>query len=301
MMKGMIFNLQRFSLHDGPGIRTIVFLKGCRLSCPWCSNPESSSMTPDIFYRPSSCIRCKSCVFVCKERAVRSEIYDEKKIRREDCTRCGECVDVCPSGALTMQGRMITVDELVDELEKDITVYEVSGGGVTFSGGEPLLQQKFLLESLKCLRLKGINTAIETTGYTEWEKLEEIIPYTEYFLYDLKHMDEAEHERVIGVSNQIILSNFRRLCREKKAVEPRMPLIPGFNDGEKNIKSMAEFLLKNNKREVKILPYHEFGKEKYTYLNRKYMMWEIKEGVISAQIESVRRWFEDYGVQISVL
>lgn len=259
--KGLIFNIQRFSIHDGPGIRTVVFFKGCPLRCLWCHNPEGQIMKKEMVIWDDRCIGCKTCVKTCSNSAVE----DPSK-----CILCGECVKECPAGAREIAGKEMTVEEIMTEIEKDRVFYEESSGGVTFSGGEPLFQPAFLINLLKKCKENGVNTAIETCGYSSWETLLSVSKYTDLFLFDIKVMDEQSHRKFTGVSNKMILENLKRLSSNHRNILVRIPVVPGVNDSIENINKTAEFVSSLGIKEVHLLPFHKGGVEKYRRLRRDY-------------------------------
>lgn len=240
-MTGVVFDIQRFSVHDGPGIRTTVFMKGCSLACAWCHNPESISPRKEIQAYLYKCIGCGRCVEVCKTGAQSmselGRVYD-----RSLCTGCGRCVESCYSGALVQTGRDMTPAEVLDEIYRDIPFYEDSGGGVTASGGEPLLQAGFVAEILRGCREKGIHTAVDTAGNVPYHAFEKVIPFTDMFLYDLKIMDSDIHRKFTGSGNRLILENLLRLGQSGAAIRIRIPVIPGVNDFDDNFIKAAEFI-----------------------------------------------------------
>jgi pyruvate formate lyase activating enzyme len=269
---GVVFNIQRFSVNDGPGIRTTIFFKGCPLHCPWCHNPESISPSREIALRTDRCIRCGDCITVCKNNAVYSEngFY---AIHRELCAKCGECVEVCVSDARAVIGNEMTVEGVMTEIQKDLIFFNQSGGGVTFSGGEPLLQHEFLLALLKACRQEKIHTTVDTTGFTSATILKSIAKYTDLFLYDLKVFNDAKHREFTGVSNQLILENLRLLTEWKKKIVVRIPLIPTINDDEESIRSLGSFVGSlQTIQEIHILSYHRSGIEKYQRIGSEYKM-----------------------------
>lgn len=275
-MNGCVFNLQRYSVHDGPGIRTIVFLKGCPLHCTWCSNPESQDRLPQLGYKSGSCIgaECLLCQKVCEKQAVFYPGSGPVVINHSRCTQCQKCAAVCPSQALTTYGKMWDVKELLDEVEKDAAFYSRSGGGLTVSGGEPLMQPEFTKELLQEAKKRHIHTAIETTGYASWETAKEIFSLTDYILYDLKLWDENKHLQYTGVDNQIILENFRRLCIEfpDKPVKARTPVIPDVNDTSADLLPIKELVSRFPNASYELLKYHRFGVSKYETVGRTYEM-----------------------------
>lgn len=289
MIKGRIFDIKRFAIHDGPGIRTTIFFKGCPLKCLWCHNPEGISSSKEIMYFEYKCIKCKTCEKVCPLKAIYFE-DEHHRIKREVCNGCEICDEKCPSGALKIVGRDVTPDELMKEIEKDTPLYDSSGGGVTFSGGEPLMQHKFLKEVLKRCKEKMIHTALDTSGFTKREILEFILPHVDLFLYDFKIFDDQKHMEFTGVSNRIIKENLKFLIKKNKDVIVRIPLIPGINDDEEVYK-IFDFLSPFEKlKEVHILPYHDV-REKYHRLGKNYLM-EEKRDVPDKKIKEIRQIFE---------
>ena len=262
-MEGVIFDIKHYALHDGPGIRQTVFLKGCPLSCWWCHNPESRSRQPFTY--------------------VKEEKLDGRIVRETETV-----------------GYKISVDELLDTIERDTLLFEESGGGVTFSGGEPLLQFDFLKTVLQQCRQHEIHTCVDTTAYTEPEKLEAVARYTNLFLVDIKHMDEAAHRKFTGVSNRQILENIRQLDRWNKTIIIRYPLIPGINDDESNLLQMMAFLSKlHRKPEISILPYHKIGSHKYARFGMEYKMNGVEEPSAEA-VEEVKTLFENGGFSVNI-
>ena len=268
-MSGLIFDLKRFAVHDGPGIRTTVFLKGCPLRCPWCHNPEGVSTSPELSFLEHRCIGCGECAAVCPNHAHFFE-NQTHKYDRSRCTACGKCAEVCLGGALRLYGRVESVDTLMPKLLEDREFYERSGGGVTLSGGEVLLQTAFASELLARLCTEHIHTVVDTSGYAPWKAFERILPYTEMFLYDFKHPDDMSHRKVIGVSNRRILDNLKCLSESGKRIEIRIPVIPGFNDAPAVVLKMAEFLASlKNPVAVRLLPYHDLARGKFHALGKR--------------------------------
>lgn len=265
MTHGNIFDIKRYSINDGPGIRTTVFFQGCPLACPWCHNPEGRSTKPVLMYRASRCTLCGECVSVCKKDAI--SINSHVTTDRSRCSNCGKCAEVCYTGARELSGHRASVDEVMAVIKRDQPFYVQSGGGVTFSGGEPLLQPHFLKKLLKASSEAGIATAVDTSGYCAWEDLDEVRGLVDLFLYDIKLMDDARHREVVGVSNRPILDNLERLSRAGHNLYVRIPLIPGINDDEDNLRQTAQFLSElNGITGVELMGYHEIGLAKYEAL-----------------------------------
>ncbi|MGE4442558.1 MAG: glycyl-radical enzyme activating protein [Desulfomicrobium sp.] len=272
--KGLVFNIQKYSVHDGPGIRTIVFLKGCPLSCRWCSNPESQRREPELAFNAGRCLtfaKCTRCLQACLRGAVLREADDSLRIDRSLCSGCPmNCAEACPSQGLIVYGQERSVDDVLKVVEQDAAFYTRSSGGLTLSGGEPLLQGEFALALLRDARRRRIKTAVETCGMVPWKTLEAAAPHLNYVLYDIKHMDSGVHEEQTGCANETILENFRKLAAldPDKPILARTPVIPGFNDSEETITDIAEFIKPFPNVRYEMLPYHRLGTQKYHFLDR---------------------------------
>lgn len=275
MSKGIILNTKQFEIHDGPGMRTTLFLKGCPLRCKWCHNPESWIIKPQLAYYAHKCVLCGKCVEACPNGVHSIDENNKHQMNRDACTLCGKCVQVCPRNAFTLFGKEVSPEDILPELLEDKIFFEGSGGGVTVSGGEPLMQADFTAELLNLLKENGVHTAVDTCLFATREALEKVLPYADMFLIDVKAIDEDVHKKCTGVSNVGILENLRYIDSIGKPYEIRIPLVPEENDGE--MQKIADFLctLQNVDR-VKLLAYHDLSRSKYAALNMRYVMGETR-------------------------
>lgn len=270
-IKGRIFSVQGYSIHDGPGVRTTVFLSGCPLRCKWCQNPESQTLDPALFFFAEKCTGCSACVPACPEHAITVQ-NGLSKTDRAICLSCGRCVKACPSSAREIVGQDKTSGELLDLICRDRIFFESSGGGITLSGGEVLSQPQFSAALLELFKAEGINTAIETCGFGAWSSFAEILKNTDLVLYDFKHMDSECHKQGTGVGNELILENAERVYHTaKKRMAARVPVIPGFNDTQENMEALAKFISNRLGSDVKVhlLPYHRLGESKKERMEQK--------------------------------
>lgn len=274
MSEGVIFNIQKLSIHDGPGIRTVVFFKGCPLRCQWCANPESQKKEVEVACFTNRCVECGYCEQICPQHAITRE-GKHSVIDREKCDLCLKCVDECCTNSKQVIGKTYTVDETMTEILKDKAFYDKSGGGVTFSGGEPLMQPEFLLDVLKACKAAGVHTAIETTGMGDLNKILEIVKYLDLIFFDVKHMDSKIHEELIGVPNEVILGHLREIAAVHPNIIARTPVIPGKNDSDENIAQTAKLVSSLGIGKLELLPYHNFGEYKYGQIGMEYQLSDI--------------------------
>ncbi|MGN0658414.1 MAG: glycyl-radical enzyme activating protein [Emergencia sp.] len=272
----MIFNVQKCSIHDGYGLRTLVFFKGCPLRCIWCANPESQDCRPEIMESRSRCIGCGVCMDVCPNSAIRIT-DDGPVIDRSACSRCFACTESCYAGAKYQIGREYTSEELYREIEKDRIFYTIKGGGVTFSGGEPLIHPDELTAIAGICREHGVNVAVESCGMGDFEKFRQALPYIDSMFIDIKHIDSARHKELTGAGNELILKNISRIAGSGIPVTIRTPVVPGLNDTEENICGIAEFLKDIPQvTGYELLPYHQLGAGKYAALGREYLLRDVQ-------------------------
>ena len=302
MIKGIVFNIERFAIHDGPGIRTVVFLKGCPLRCVWCSTVDSQYPLPEMEYFADKCTQCGKCIEICPAGAIYAADDGRIITDRSLCDNCGKCADICPNGARTIAGMEMTVEQVLEEVEKDSMFYANSGGGITLSGGEPTMQPEFALEILKGCKRMGFHTAIETCGYIKWDILDEMLRYLDLVYLDIKHMSPEEHEKLTSRKNNLIQANARKLA-EKYPDKPfiiRIPVIPECNDSDENIAATAQFVsrLKGTHR-IELLPYHRLGIHKYEALSKEYTLSDLQT-LSDDRMNALAALVESYGIEASV-
>ncbi len=297
--EGVIFDIKRYAIHDGPGIRTTVFFKGCPLKCLWCHNPESWSVRPEHGMHANRCIDCGRCIEICESDAI-SQVNDKPFTDVTKCIFCGKCVDECTAGAREFMGRRVRADDVMAEMEKDVVFYDQSAGGVTFSGGEPLMQPEFLCELLSRCKSQDIRTAVDTSCYAERGVLESVRAKTDLFLCDIKHMDSETHTRFTGVPNEVILYNIRWLALSGANIILRLPLIPGFNDDESNIEASGKFAASLGCiGRIDVLPYNSGGIEKAARMpkRRELMKSELPD---DDKLKSVKDILQAFGIEVKV-
>lgn len=281
----LIFSVQRFCLHDGPGIRTVIFFKGCPLSCKWCSNPESQANYPELMYNKRTCIGCGSCLGACPRRSIKitSQGVD---IDREKCTLNGDCVKQCPTGALTMMGRLYSIEEILECIKQDLAYYNTSNGGITLSGGEPFIQHEVVLKILEACKMQGIHTAIETCGHVKSDLLLSSIELVDLYLYDIKAVAAKKHMTGTGVDNQLIIENLRKLIQLTPNIILRIPLIPKFNMDDEEYHKFKTLIQELEINRVDLIPYHNMGVSKYEALSKPCEYDSAKP----ADIDVVKQW-----------
>jgi pyruvate formate lyase activating enzyme len=300
MKQTLIFDVKRYAINDGPGVRITIFLKGCHLTCDWCHNPESQSAYTQKMYTESKCIGCRQCVDACPQDACtltpKGIVTDP-----EACLLCGTCAEVCPTKATEMSGAEMSVEHIMEMIKKETLLMDQSAGGVTFSGGEPLMHHEFLLQLLDECGKEGIHRCVDTTGFGATEVLMKVAKKTDYFLYDLKMMDSAKHKKYTGVANEGILKNLQTLAASGAEINIRIPLIKGVNDDEENIQQSAAFIasLAGDKKQINILPYHNIAAKKYEKLGQIY-----HQGIMAEPDEDRQQYvlevFESYGLKVII-
>ena len=300
MEKAIITNIQGYSIHDGPGIRTVVFFKGCPLRCIWCANPENLIEKTQIGFLKNLCHNCGHCAGHCTENAIVTGV-GVYRIDRAKCSNCGDCVENCYYSALVRYGKQMTSDEVYKQVRRDKMFYDSSNGGVTVSGGEPMVHPKFIYELFSALHAEGINTCIETCGFAAREAFEMVIPVTDTFYFDLKIMDSKKHRHYTGKDNKQILENARYVADSGKYVLFRQPLIPGINDFDENISQTAQFLksLGRDGIEIQLMPYHRAGQTKYDALGLRYATADINV-MTAQQLEAVKDKYISHGVKCTI-
>jgi pyruvate formate lyase activating enzyme len=300
MDSALITNIQGYSIHDGPGIRTVIFFKGCPLSCKWCANPECISGKPQVGFLKLLCKGCGKCLETCRENAINTD-ENKHRINYSLCSACGECVENCNYGALVKYGEPMTVDEVWDAVRRDKIFYDQSGGGVTVSGGEPLLHADFVRKLFRYCREEKIGTCVETCGFVPSESFMDVIPYTDMFLFDLKHMDSDIHKKYTGHHNEKILKNAALVIEQGADVVFRQPLIPGVNDTASNIEATARFLKKLGERAVRfeLMPFHRMGRDKYRALNMDYLLDGL-EIMDNETLEKIKDAYIDRGINCTI-
>ena len=298
-MKGYVSNIQKFSVNDGYGIRTMVFLLGCTLRCKWCQNPETLENKPTLMHVADLCKGCNRCRRVCSKGGPQIIVNNQVVLNRSACIKCFQCAENCPYDALKLSGKEMTAEEVLKEVMKDKVFYQQSGGGVTISGGEPLLQIDFTAEILRLVKKEKIGTCIETAGNVPWSSFEKILPDTDLFLYDVKLLDSEKHKEWTGADNRLILENLEKLSQTGKEVIVRIPLIPDVNDG-REFQDIVDFAAKlKTIREIHILPFHHLGSSKYDQMDMEYSMRDYREDN-DDMVEKCEQYAVDKGFRVSV-
>ena len=298
--KGLIYDIQRFAIHDGPGIRTLVYMKGCPIKCLWCSSPQTQKASFELVHIEVNCKMCGRCAEVCPHDAISLTEADGWQIDRALCTNCGDCVESCPYQALEMAGKVMTVEELFQEINKEAPFYRRSNGGVTVGGGEPAMQHEFVTRFLKRCKQSYIHTSIETCAYVKWEIFEKILEYVDLVHVDIKHMDSAVHSEITGVPNETILVNVRKAAAMRSTIA-RIPVVPGYNDSDDNILKTAKFAadLGENLIRVELLPYHKFGTQTYARIGMEFQLEDV-EPPSDDHMQRLKMIVESAGVEAQV-
>lgn len=296
--EGTVFDIQRFSVHDGPGIRTLVFLKGCSLKCEWCANPESQAVTPELLFDPARCIACENCLILCTHGALHKQ-GERILFEKERCIGCGACAEKCYAEARVLKGRKMTVEAVVAEVLKDEAFYADSGGGVTLSGGEPMDQPGFSECILKACKNLALHTAVDTAGYVSWSSFEKIIPFTDLFLFDIKHTDPDKLKEFTKGDAARILQNLKKLVMSAKQIIVRTPVIPGFNDSPEEIQKIARLVKSLDIKVLHMLPYHRYGQSKYRLMGRKYV-FQGPQQVVAERMLALQDTASREGLKVQV-
>ncbi len=297
---GLISTVQKYSTKDGPGIRSTVFFKGCPLGCLWCSNPELIRCIPDILYTREKCAQCGTCIRSCPRGALAFDESGFIAVDRMKCDGCGICAGECPQGALELVGKKVTVDDLVKELLKDRVFYQTSGGGVTFSGGEPLWQSGFIAQVARKLKAEGIHTILDTAGNVGWCRFEEVLPFIDLVLYDIKTCDNNLHRQLTGQDNDLILMNAKLLTEKDVPMRVRLVLIPGLNDSPEELRARMQMVAElKSVQQVDLLPYHRYGAGKYARLGLDYPLADLPE-YTDEQIEKIKSIVEPFGIKVTI-
>ncbi len=299
MTSGIVFDIRKYSIHDGPGIRTTLFFKGCPLRCAWCHNPESQSAAVEVALRPARCVQCGACLAACPAGAITWNSHGPITDRAV-CSQCGACTAACYAEARERLGYPITVEQALAEIERDRAFYDESGGGVTFSGGEPLLQPAFLAALLSACRARELHTALDTCGFAAWSTLDSLRADVDLFLYDLKLIDDARHRALTGVSNAVILANLQTLSRLGAAILIRIPVVPGVNADDESQRQVGAFMAALPRLEgVELLPYHRLGQDKYARLNRPAPLPETQPPTAEQLAEMAQR-LAGFGLNVKI-
>ena len=300
-MKGQVFDIQHYCIHDGPGVRVNVFLKGCPLKCLWCQNPESQKLHSEIMHNFDKCIGCGKCITVCPYGAINAREKDGERLittDRSKCSVCGKCVEACQENARNVAGKQLSVSEVFEKVNQD-KIFFGSEGGITVTGGEPLVQYAYTKELLKTCKENGINTCIETCGYADWKKVKEVMEYVDLVLYDVKHMDIKQHKICTGVGNEIILDNLKMISQVlNKSIIIRVPIIPGYNAAKENIKALGEFIKREVPTcvEVNLLPFHKMGESKKIQLEEENSF--KSRSPEEMEMEELRAVIRGYGIPV---